>query len=76
MADDSSASSEQQSQTSSESELSSDVTTNLEKVRFEKPSKSVVKSVSADTQYLLDFNSDDVKLEVRGLTLFLFSGWC
>ncbi|WP_257254133.1 hypothetical protein, partial [Endozoicomonas sp. SESOKO3] len=66
MADDSSTSGEQQSQTSSNSVVDSDGTKELEKVRFEKPSKSVVKSVSADTQYLLDFNSDDVKLEVRG----------
>uniref|UniRef100_UPI0021488A31 hypothetical protein n=1 Tax=Endozoicomonas sp. ONNA1 TaxID=2828740 RepID=UPI0021488A31 len=66
MTDDSSTSGEQQSQTSSNSVVDSDGTKELEKVRFEKPSKSVVKSVSADTQYLLDFNSDDVKLEVRG----------
>nr|MDT0253016.1 hypothetical protein [Endozoicomonas sp.] len=67
MAEDSGASGDQQSQaTGSSGGNPEDNNKKVEVINAESLSKSVVKPASGDTQYQLDVNPDDVKLEVRG----------
>lgn len=67
MAEDNGASGDQQSEAAGSSEESTENNNKkVEKVSYEALSKSVVKTASGDTQYLLDVNPDDIQMEVRG----------
>ncbi|WP_345197052.1 calcium-binding protein, partial [Kistimonas scapharcae] len=66
MADENGASGDQQSETTGASGSSQGSATKVEEVRYEALSTSVVKPAAADTQYLLDVNPDEIRMEVRG----------
>ena len=66
MADENGASGDQQSGTTGASGSNQGSATKIEEVRYEALSTSVVKPAAADTQYLLDVNPDEIRMEVRG----------